>query len=65
MKSRRRLSVLAMVECRPVRVRSFSMVSPTDGFQRTRYLSKAMAALLFTVFATGACLYLALDWLPI
>ena len=41
------------------------MVSPTDGFQRTRYLSKAMAALLFTVFATGACLYLALDWLPI
>jgi hypothetical protein len=41
------------------------MVSPTDGLQRARYLSKAIAGLLFTVLATGACLYLALDWLPI
>lgn len=41
------------------------MSGPTDGFQRTRYVSRAIFGLFLTAVITAAGLYFGIEWLPL
>ena len=41
------------------------MASPTDGFQRIRYVSKSLLVLGLTVVVAAVSLYFGAAWLPL
>lgn len=41
------------------------MSGPTDGFQRIRYVSRAVLGLCLTAMITAAGLYFGIEWLPL